>query len=95
MLLSLEHKEILDFVSLHQMSLSMFQYITHKIKNKEGSFYPFMFNDIMGLQKYEGVFEKDIELALKGHVKEGYKVSCNDIRLFCLTSYITRTTDKI
>ncbi|XP_035860510.1 interferon-induced protein 44-like [Sander lucioperca] len=53
------------------------RYETHRIK-KEGrgqskTYYPFIFNDIMGLEKGGGVRAEDIILALKGHVKEGYK----------------------
>ncbi|XP_061580282.1 interferon-induced protein 44-like, partial [Cololabis saira] len=47
-------------------------YETHKIqKEGRGNFHPFVFNDMMGLE--EGVNTCDIKLALKGHVKEGYK----------------------
>uniref|UniRef100_A0AAV2KK93 Interferon-induced protein 44-like n=1 Tax=Knipowitschia caucasica TaxID=637954 RepID=A0AAV2KK93_KNICA len=61
------------------------QYRTHKIqKTKPGSFYPFVFNDIMGLEQDEGFvwdrdFHKsigicvdDIKMAMEGHVKDGY-----------------------
>uniref|UniRef100_A0A3P9ND90 Interferon-induced protein 44-like n=1 Tax=Poecilia reticulata TaxID=8081 RepID=A0A3P9ND90_POERE len=48
------------------------EYKTHKFKVK-GDFYPFVFNDIMGLEEKTGVRPDDIKLALKGHVNDGYK----------------------
>ncbi|XP_014878221.1 interferon-induced protein 44-like [Poecilia latipinna] len=52
------------------------KYQTYKVK-KEGreNFYPFVFNDIMGLEDGDGrgVRTDDIKNALKGHVKDGYK----------------------
>ncbi|XP_031673052.1 interferon-induced protein 44 isoform X9 [Oncorhynchus kisutch] len=50
-------------------------YETHKIvKEKPGTYYPFLFYDVMGLENGidKGVDEADIVKALKGHVKEGY-----------------------
>uniref|UniRef100_A0A4W6DYH0 G domain-containing protein n=1 Tax=Lates calcarifer TaxID=8187 RepID=A0A4W6DYH0_LATCA len=48
-------------------------YLTYNIqKDKPGTFYPFVFNDIRGLDPQKGVLVDDIELALMGHVKEGY-----------------------
>ncbi|KAM9472528.1 interferon-induced protein 44-like isoform 1-T3 [Salvelinus alpinus] len=51
------------------------KYETHKIvKEKPGTYYPFLFYDVMGLENGidKGVDEADIIKALKGHVKEGY-----------------------
>ncbi|XP_067428583.1 interferon-induced protein 44-like [Thunnus thynnus] len=49
-------------------------YTTYKIeKETPNTFYPFVFNDIMGLSEGKGVLVDDVKLALKGHVKEKYK----------------------
>ncbi|XP_078131477.1 interferon-induced protein 44-like [Sander vitreus] len=50
------------------------RYTTYKIrKEKTGTFYPFVFNDIMGLDPDKGIPVSDVKLALKGHVKEDYR----------------------
>ncbi|XP_016521566.1 interferon-induced protein 44-like, partial [Poecilia formosa] len=49
-------------------------YKTYKFKKEgRGNVYPFVFNDVMGLEERTGVRTDDIILALKGHVKDGYK----------------------
>ncbi|XP_027135115.1 interferon-induced protein 44 isoform X2 [Larimichthys crocea] len=51
-------------------------YKTYKIEKgpkDQNSFYPFVFNDIMGLDKDKGVLVDDVKLALRGHVKDGYR----------------------
>lgn len=53
---------------------SVLQYATYKIHKDSESFYPFIFNDIMGFEQTKGVHVEDVKLALMGHVKEGYKV---------------------
>ncbi|KAG7243635.1 hypothetical protein INR49_011192 [Caranx melampygus] len=51
------------------------QYKTYKIHRGPGSFYSFIFNDIMGLENEtaQGVPVEDIKLALRGHVRDGYE----------------------
>uniref|UniRef100_A0A087XXU2 Interferon-induced protein 44-like n=1 Tax=Poecilia formosa TaxID=48698 RepID=A0A087XXU2_POEFO len=51
------------------------KYQTYKIKKEKGNFYPFVFNDIMGLEDGDGrgVRTDDIKLAMKGHMKDEYK----------------------
>lgn len=51
------------------------RYQTHEIKKDSESFYPFVFSDLMGLEKdnRKGVNFDDMVLALKGHMKNGYE----------------------
>ncbi|CAK6974022.1 interferon-induced protein 44-like [Scomber scombrus] len=52
------------------------KYETHRIKKGDrGDFYPFVFNDIMGLEENDGrgVRVDDIKLVLQGHVFDKYK----------------------
>ncbi|XP_078131476.1 interferon-induced protein 44-like [Sander vitreus] len=49
------------------------RYTTYNIQKGRDTFYPFVFNDIMGLAKDKGVQVDDIKLALKGHVKDNYR----------------------
>ncbi|XP_014858184.1 PREDICTED: interferon-induced protein 44-like [Poecilia mexicana] len=51
------------------------EYKTHTFKKEKGkeNVYPFVFNDVMGLEEGNGVRADDIKLALKGHVMDGYK----------------------
>uniref|UniRef100_A0A8C5CSX2 Interferon-induced protein 44-like n=1 Tax=Gadus morhua TaxID=8049 RepID=A0A8C5CSX2_GADMO len=49
-------------------------YKTHQIqRERPGQYFPFTFNDIMGFEGTRGILLEDIELAMKGHVKEDYK----------------------
>ncbi|KAF3846482.1 hypothetical protein F7725_003560 [Dissostichus mawsoni] len=51
------------------------KYREYKIPKVPGTHYPFVFNDIMGLEREaaRGVCLEDIKLAMKGHVNNGYK----------------------
>lgn len=51
------------------------KYQTCNIKKDSSSCYPFVFVDLMGLEKARkgGVCPEDVALAMKGHVKHGYE----------------------
>ncbi|XP_041633907.1 interferon-induced protein 44-like [Cheilinus undulatus] len=51
------------------------KYNMYKIRKDDESFYSFIFNDIVGFEQNlnHGVSVEDVKLALKGHVKDGYK----------------------
>lgn len=66
---------ILSFYKPELFFLFYLQYRTYKVKKGPGSFYPFVFNDVMGLSEETEVLEEDIKLVLRGHVKEGYTVN--------------------
>nr|XP_040026135.1 interferon-induced protein 44-like [Gasterosteus aculeatus aculeatus] len=56
---------------------------TFKInKGGPGTFYPFVFTDIMGIEGLEkqGICVEDIKLDMKGHIKDGYNFNpCSEI----------------
>ncbi|KAM9347450.1 interferon-induced protein 44-like [Symphorus nematophorus] len=54
------------------------KYETHKIRKGTGNprtHFPFVFNDVMGLEANSGrgLRAEDIKLAMRGHVRDGYK----------------------
>ncbi|XP_056432727.1 interferon-induced protein 44-like isoform X2 [Gadus chalcogrammus] len=50
------------------------KYKTHRIqKGTPGQYYPFVFNDVMGLEPTNGILLGDLTLAMKGRVKDNYK----------------------
>ncbi|XP_073348875.1 interferon-induced protein 44-like isoform X1 [Pagrus major] len=50
------------------------EFTTYKIRKEDGqSLYPFVFNDMMGLERRDGVLVDDVKLALRGHMRDGYK----------------------
>uniref|UniRef100_A0A3B4A827 G domain-containing protein n=1 Tax=Periophthalmus magnuspinnatus TaxID=409849 RepID=A0A3B4A827_9GOBI len=57
------------------MATQSFTFKTHKIRTDDGTKIPIVFNDIMGLEARQsvGVRPEDIYLAMKGHVKDGYR----------------------
>lgn len=72
----------------NQLFVCLLQYTTHKIRKREQTFYPLIFNDIMGLEEGSGsgVRPDDIKLAMKGHVKDGYKVQHHTNTLLTLSA---------
>ncbi|XP_049417327.1 interferon-induced protein 44-like isoform X1 [Epinephelus fuscoguttatus] len=65
-------RALADAVSNDSFTL---KYQSYKIqKGGPGTFYPFVFTDIMGLDREtnKGVSVEDIKLAMMGHIKDGY-----------------------
>ena len=70
----LNHKIMCQLTSF--IALSLLQYRSYKIRRDNDGYYPFIFNDMMGSEQKanQGIHTEDVKLALRGHVKEGYKV---------------------
>ncbi|CAJ1077765.1 Hypothetical predicted protein [Xyrichtys novacula] len=71
----LRERPYINSLANHNSSNSFTRvYKTYRIhKGTSGAYYPFVFNDIMGLQNSGGVHPDDVKLALKGHVMENYE----------------------
>ncbi|CAB1440162.1 unnamed protein product, partial [Pleuronectes platessa] len=57
------------------------QYKTFNFRKSPGATYSFVFNDIMGLEQDSdsGINVNDLKLALRGHVKDGYKFNPDQV----------------
>ncbi|KAG8007048.1 Interferon-induced protein 44 [Nibea albiflora] len=67
------NRAAMDAISRESFTI---EYRTYKIqKGSPGTFYPFSFTDIMGIEKdtEKGACVEDIKLAMRGHIKDGYK----------------------
>ncbi|CAK6984549.1 interferon-induced protein 44-like [Scomber scombrus] len=63
-------------ITTHTSTLISRLYKTYKMeKENPSTFYPFVFSDIMGLEESKGVIVHDVKLALKGRVKDNYKLN--------------------
>ncbi|XP_037605844.1 uncharacterized protein LOC119476544 isoform X2 [Sebastes umbrosus] len=76
------------------------RYTTYKIpKGNPKIFYPFVFNDIMGLDPTKGVLVKDVKLAMMGHMKDGYTFNpespLTDLRPNAFYNEIPTDNDKV
>lgn len=65
-----------NFSTSYTICVFVLQYKTHYIKGKDGLNLPFVFNDIMGLEREDscGVHIQDLLKAINGLLREGYKV---------------------
>lgn len=70
----------------NQLFVCLLQYETHKIRKEEQTFYPLVFNDLMGLEEGSGVRPDDIKLAMRGHVRENHKVQHHIYTLLTLSA---------
>lgn len=57
------------------MLVLLLQYTTYRPRERNSALcYPFVFNDIMGLDPTLGLLLDDVDAVLRGHVKDGYEV---------------------
>ena len=76
--------QLLMTIIVAVFSISSLQYTTYKIPKNNSDSFPFVFNDIMGLEPKNGVLVDDVKLALRGHMKEGYRVKLLQPFKICL-----------